>query len=977
MSATSRRSRAVRVSRAVQQLTRSLFQLEPIERRVLLTGSIAGTIFSDYNSNGAQDAGEPGLSGWTVFLDSNDNNIPEASEQKRTTDANGAYSFADLFAPATYNVREVLKPGFVQTIPGTGGVILGGPGAGEAGGGGDDGGAAADGGGNDGRAFSKTEIVVAFTGTRGRPVLLDKVRRDPDLRRMVNVNASTDMFTVPSQKISLVEVKLPAGVDPLEVVRRFERLAGVAWAQPNYIYEGDPREFVPNDPQYASQYHHPLMRNNTGWDTTMGDPRVTVAVTDDGVDTEHADLHQNIFINQVEIPPSRRSNLTDLNGDGYVSMLELNDATNRGAFKANDINGDNRITASDLLAAMVKDGNGADTGNGGWSDLVDQGNNTFIDDLVGRDVWSNDNDSRPASTSFAHGTHVAGIAAARTNNGVGVAGTAGNATIMPIRFYSGTGWNSSHVANAYRYATSNGADIVSTSYNVDQFTNDNIFAAGVQFMYDNDVLHLNSGGNNATLLNPPRQKWDQSLFVVSTDNNDLRSSFSKYGWGMDVSAPGSNILSTLLNNTYGLNSGTSMATPNAAGVAALIWSQHPEWTRDQVASVLTGTADPIDAINLAQYRGLLGTGRVNANRALTETPRAPQIKTIATTFPAEGSFNTVKPNPWTLDINNVFDPATMNLGAWEMRGAGVDGQFDTADDKLIPMTLSFGSGNFANYMIGNNRLNFSVPGTMAPDTYRFSTRSTLRDPFGQQVDGNNDGTAGDQWSRTFTLLPATNKYTVNLADGQAVTNAHFGNHDVAGPRGTGAFAFLTDQRLTVQFNEDVGASLSAADLALQNLTTSSPVDTSAYTFAYDAGTNTATWDIPGILADADFRLTIAASGVSDPSGNALDGNGDGTSGDDLVHEFFFLQGDANRDRNVNLADFNILAENFGQTGTNFGRADFNYDGLTNLSDFNILAERFGVSLGDSAGRSSGVSSDEDRDDNDDNDDKDSLSDLLA
>ena len=107
MSATSRRSRAVRVSRAVQQLTRSLFQLEPVERRVLLTGSIAGTIFSDYNSNGAQDAGEPGLSGWTVFLDSNDNNIPEASEQKRTTDANGAYSFADLFAPATYNVREV------------------------------------------------------------------------------------------------------------------------------------------------------------------------------------------------------------------------------------------------------------------------------------------------------------------------------------------------------------------------------------------------------------------------------------------------------------------------------------------------------------------------------------------------------------------------------------------------------------------------------------------------------------------------------------------------------------------------------------------------------------------------------------------------------------------------------------------------------------------------------------------------------
>jgi subtilisin family serine protease len=967
-----RRRRAVRVFAFP-----SIFQLEPIERRLLLVGTISGTVFSDYDSDGTQDGNEPGLAGWTVYIDANDNNIPDTAEQKRTTDVNGFYEFAGLAAPATYNVREVLQNGYQQTIPGTGGVILGGPGA--APGAGDDGSAAGDD--NVNRPFTKTEIVVAFRGTTGRPQLVAAVNANPNLRRLVNVSASTDMFTVPSERVSLVEVKLPAGTDPKLVVQRFEALPSVAWAQPNYIYEGDPRELTPNDPQYGSQYHHPRMQNNLAWDTTLGDPRVTVAVTDDGVDFEHQDLYLNIFINQVEIPPSRLANLTDLNGDGYISMVELQDPTNRGAFKANDINSDGRITPSDLLANMVKDGNGNDTGNGGWSDQIDQGSNTFIDDLVGRDVWSNDNDSRPASSSFAHGTHVAGIAAARTNNATGVAGTAGNATIMPIRFYSGSGWTSTHVANAYRYATSNGADIVSTSYNVDQFSTgpDAIFAAGLQFMYDNGVLHFNSQGNNATLLNPPRQRWDQSLFVVSTDQNDLRSSFSKYGWGADISAPGSSILSTLLNNTYGLNSGTSMATPNVAGVAALVWSQHPEWTREQVASAVTGTADPIDAIN-PSFAGLLGTGRVNAFKAVTQMPRAPQIKNIGPTFPAQNALLTSLATPFsfTLDVGNIFDPATTTAADFEIRASGPDGQFDTSDDRLVPFNLTFGSANWSVYMIGTNRLNFSVTtaGVFTPDTYRFSAKNTLVDPFGQPIDGNADGSGGDAFTRSFTILPATNRYTVNLADGQSVTNAHFGNHDIVGPRALASgLAFATSpHRITVQFNEDVSDSLTLSDLAVQNLTTGLPLDTSAFSFSYDTGTNTATWNVNGILPDARLRGTIAAAGVSDRSGNALDGDGNGTGGDNFNFDFFFLMADANHDGRVNLDDFNIVAANFGQTGTDFTRGDFSYDGQTNLDDFNIFAARFGnVLAGPSATASSGQSTSLD----DFGDERDALDDLLA
>jgi subtilisin family serine protease len=269
-----------------------------------------------------------------------------------------------------------------------------------------------------------------------------------------------------------------------------------------------------------------------------------------------------------------------------------------GTGKAVDVNGDGRISGSDLLAAMVKDGSGSDTGNGGWSDGVDQGGNTFIDDLVGRDFWSNDNNSVPPSGD-THGTHVTGIAVSRTNNGVGVAGTAGRATVMPVRFYSGGGgntWTSTLVSSAYKYAADNGAKILSTSYNVDGFASDNIFAAALDYIYNAGVLHFNSAGNTSA-ANPARQKFDTSLYVVNTDAQDKKSSSSAWGWGVDLSAPGTNILSTYPNNTYQTISGTSMATPNAAAVAAMIWSLHPAWTREQVAAQLLGSADNIDALN--------------------------------------------------------------------------------------------------------------------------------------------------------------------------------------------------------------------------------------------------------------------------------------------------------------------------------------------------------------------------------------------
>jgi hypothetical protein len=283
-----------------------------------------------------------------------------------------------------------------------------------------------------------------------------------------------------------------------------------------------------------------------------------------------------------------------------------------------------------------------------------------------------------------------------------------------------------------------------------------------------------------------------------------------------------------------------------------------------------------------------------------------------------------------------------------MRGAGIDGIFDTGDDRIVPLVVSFGGSNALEYRIGTNRLSFAVAGTMPTDTYRLSLKPSATDPFGQPVDGNGDGTGGDAYARTFTYAAPSNRYVVTVDPGEVVADVDFGNHDVVTPKVLSAsFAFATAQRIVAQFNDDVSASLSLADLTLLNATTNTPVDLSGFTLSWDGATNTATIDVNGILADANYRATFSAAGIADPSGNALDGDGNGTGGDDFAMTFFFLNGDANHDRVVNLSDFNILAANFGQGGRNFTQGDFNYDGTVNLGDFNILASRFGQTLGES------------------------------
>ncbi len=602
--------------------------------------------------------------------------------------------------------------------------------------------------------YTRTEVVASVRSDQPLADLTGAVRasRGGALAGEINPAALRRLFG--RGGASVVKVGLANGADPLQVVRDLDALPFVTWASPNFIYNppGSPAltDFDPDDPRYPQQYQHPLIQDNLAWDSTLGDPRVVIAVTDDGVDLDHEDLYQNIWINQGEIPASRRQNLVDVDGDGVISFTDLNAPVNQGPFKITDVNHDGRIDAADLLAPMDRDAGGNDLGTGGWATGQDKDGNGYVDDIVGWNTINDNNNPNPTTPILQqyHGTHVAGIAAARTNNGVGVAGVAGGATIMPIRFfdYGTDDWTSAVIAESFAYATDNGARIVNTSYTWDDMVNDPTMLAGLQYMYDGGVLHINSAGNNMR-ADPPREQVDTTLFVANTDANDRKAASSNWGWGVDLSAPGQGIVSTYPNNGYIMDSGTSMSAPEVAGVAALIWSLHPDWTRDQVAAQLTGTADDIDALNPA-YAGQLGAGRVNAYRAVSETIAPPRLRDVLG-LPADGGSTTQPVQAFQVDLASVFDPATVNDPAnWELFKIRRDG-------RAVPIPLSYTTTLGGPYMIGTNRLYFTTAYPLTHGTYQFrAVAGGLTDPFGQALDGDGSGQPGQDFVLNFTVRAA-------------------------------------------------------------------------------------------------------------------------------------------------------------------------------------------------------------------------------
>jgi thermitase len=226
--------------------------------------------------------------------------------------------------------------------------------------------------------------------------------------------------------------------------------------------------------------------------------------------------------------------------------------------------------------------------------------------------WVN-NDTDPMDDN-GHGTHCAGIIAAGLNNSLGTAGVA------QVRFFAEKGLDqygsgpSDGLANAIIHAVDQGAKIISCSWG--SYEDDELIHDAVRYAYNAGVLVIASAGNDAWSLKNYPAGYEEVVSVAATDKSDNPASFSNYGDWVDLSAPGYLIFSTMPNAAYGYMSGTSMSGPCVAGVAALVWSQFPNMTRDQVVQQMFTTADDLGDPGFDPYYGY---GRVNARKAVQQT----------------------------------------------------------------------------------------------------------------------------------------------------------------------------------------------------------------------------------------------------------------------------------------------------------------------------------------------------------------------
>ncbi len=227
--------------------------------------------------------------------------------------------------------------------------------------------------------------------------------------------------------------------------------------------------------------------------------------------------------------------------------------------------------------------------------------------------WVN-NDTDPMD-DHGHGTHCAGIIAALTNNSIGVAGLA-QVRIMAEKGLGqkGEGY-ADDLANAIIHAVDQGADILSNSWG--GYEESALLHDAVKYAHENGVLIVAAAGNNGWNVKTFPAGYDEVIAVTATDMSDDPASFTNFGDWVELAAPGVHIYSTVYDDDYTYMSGTSMACPHVSGVAALVWSQFPNVTRDWVRLWLQYTADDLGSSGFDVYYGY---GRINAEKAVEEPP---------------------------------------------------------------------------------------------------------------------------------------------------------------------------------------------------------------------------------------------------------------------------------------------------------------------------------------------------------------------
>ncbi|HHV54224.1 MAG TPA: S8 family serine peptidase [Firmicutes bacterium] len=464
----------------------------------------------------------------------------------------------------------------------------------------------------------------------------------------------------------LLVVSIPEGSEE-EVARALSARPDVEYAEPNYLWYPDDAVF-PTDPRFSFNYdlHNtgqvfvpPLGLSGTpdadidmpeAWGIHQASGSIVVAVIDTGIFIDHPELAGQIWTNPGEIP----DNGVDDDGNGYV------------------------------------------------------------DDVHGWDFFNNDNTVFDLADGDEHGTHVAGTIGALMNNGIGSAGINGKIQIMPLKFIGPNGGSTEDAVRAIEYAASFGVKISNNSWGGGGYSDalrDAIASSGMLFVAaaGNDGLD-----NDVAPHYPSSYDLPNVLAVASSDWNDELSGFSNYGaTSVDLAAPGDFIFSTWVRNVNGTAqpafawaSGTSMATPHVAGVAALLLDKYPDLPlypgapgaqpdSPTLKDVLMYSGDYKPA-----YQGLMvAPVRLNAERALGQViapiiqnltvngrpfgNRTTPGQAVAFTVTAETPFSTVASITWDFGDGQEAAGATVTHvygrpGVYEVRVTVTDDDGDAS-----------------------------------------------------------------------------------------------------------------------------------------------------------------------------------------------------------------------------------------------------------------------------------------------------------
>lgn len=407
------------------------------------------------------------------------------------------------------------------------------------------------------------------------------------------------------------QIKVGKKTDIKKTLAHLSRHPSVEAVELNFVHTP---HLLPDDPSFSEQWGLdndglPFGQDDAdidapeAWELTTGSREVIIAVIDSGIDYNHPDLAANIWQNQDEI-----------------------------------------------------------AGNG-----IDDDDNGYIDDIRGYNFAADNADVFDYET---HGTHVAGIIGASSNNSVGVSGVSWNVQLMPLRFFGGpeSGSNAAAV-NAILYAIDNGARVINASWGGSTYSQ--ILADAIAAANDEGVLFVASAGNDEVDNDvyrsyPASYELPNIISVAASTYYDSPANFTNYGrYSVDLMAPGYQIISTTVTNSYQTFSGTSMAAPHVTGVAALLLSQDPMRNAARLKDAILNTVDP----SHPNFRYLsLSGGRLNAFNALSCLPSAlalqfqSPVPSFTNAFPAEGLSIQTRVSSCDISINDALVTVSFDNG---------------------------------------------------------------------------------------------------------------------------------------------------------------------------------------------------------------------------------------------------------------------------------------------------------------------------